>query len=234
VCVVDNCPKNKPVSVCFALDESGSVCSIGTSRNCDDLQNNAGEENAQCDYLNNCPKFNNSTKTFAKDIITSINGVSGAEFSVVTFATNSNIDTGLTSMDTSKSIIDALEYSGGQTNTQAAIVDCRRELTSAPEGNVKYIVMITDGLPTQNKNGNPVGNPCNSCIQEAREEADIAKGLGITLITIGVESVSFDPEFLEELSSPGQNFMVDNYDELRIIEESVSSATNICVNNTLS
>jgi len=212
------CPRNKPASVCFALDESGSVCSIGRSNSCNNLNGNAGRPNSQCDYVNNCPKFNTSTKTFAKAIIDRIDEITETEFAVVTFATNSNIDASLSFAYSTKNTIDALEYSGGSTNTQAAIEDCRLELQKAPDNNVKYIIMLTDGSP-----GNESGK------RQAMEKATLVKNLGMTLITVGVESVVFDPQFLKELSSPGLNFMVDDYDKLETIEENISSAANICL-----
>lgn len=232
MCDSAECPQNKPASICFALDESGSVCSVGASSNCENLKNNVGRPDSSCDYMNNCPKFNVATKTFTKAIIDRIDGITETKFAIVTFARNSDKDASLSFADSAKKTIDALEYSGGMTNTQAAIEDCKIELQRAPDDHIKYIIMLTDGYPTNNRSNRPFGTPCGSCQQQARQEATLAKNLGITLITVGIESVAFDPDFLEELSSPGLNFMVDDFEKLETIEENVSSAANICLDSS--
>merc|ERR1712003_364003 len=175
VCDKNECPISRPISVCIALDESGSVCSIGSPNLCEDLATQAGNTNNSCDYENNCPNFNDDTKEFANTLITGLDAVTlSSDFSVVSFARFADKDTPLTSAINAIDTINNLEYSGGWTNTQAAINECRLELQNAPADHLKFLVIVTDGLPTNNRANTPSGN-CNSCSQQAIEEANAAK-----------------------------------------------------------
>jgi len=227
VCDVSECPVSKPVSVCIALDESGSVCSIGSPNQCDQLA--AGIPSSNCDYENNCPSFNNDTKDFARTLITGLDAVAESSFSVVTFARYANKDIGLTSAISAVNTVDNIHYSGGWTNTQAAIEECRRELENAPEDHLKFLVMVTDGLPTNNKADKPQGSDCTSCYNQAVSEATIAKDDDVTIIAVGVGSVSFDDALLLDIASDSNHvFSVTDYDQLDTVIDGVNQAANVC------
>jgi len=219
-CDPEDCPRSMPVSVCIALDESGSVCK---------------------DDGPDCPNWNVHTKGFAKKLIQGIDGVSDAQFAVVSFARKITLDQGLSDAESAIQTINALEYRDGWTNTQGAIEACRKELENAPDDHLTYLVLVTDGFPTVDKDNN-VGHNCNSCIYQAEDEANIAKeDAGIKIISVGVRTSLYNPAVLETLASgdpsngePKLFFDVTDFDELDNTIEDVNRVTNICQNDAAS
>jgi len=233
VCDAIDCPASKPLSVCIALDESGSVCSIGQPNQCAQLADWNGQGNNQCDYANNCPSFNAITKDFTKTLIQGLDAVSdNSEFSIVTFGRHATVDAALSPANVALDTVDELVYSGGWTNTQAAIMKCREQLDDAPAENLKVLVLITDGLPTNNRADRPKGN-CNICKGETISEANIAKDNDITLISVGVGSVSFDQDFLKEIASDDSSYIaVTDYDDLNMKIDDVNRQANVCLDDS--
>lgn len=228
VCDPATCPQSKPVSVCFAMDESGSVCSLNGPNGCSSLSSKAGQSDNNCDYLNNCPKFNVHTKDFAKTLIDGLDAVTEAKFAAVSFGRYSHLDSPLVPGVVAKNAIDNIQFSGGWTNTQAAINSCRMELANAPDDHLKYLVIITDGYPTNNRRNSPY-SPCQECQDEAEEEANFAKGWGQTVISVGVESVSTDTGNVKSLASSEDLFIpVNDYALLQEKINEINQAANIC------
>jgi len=206
-CDPNDCPLNKPVSICFAMDESGSVCKTDVA---------------------GCPNWNVYTKGFAKRFIRGLDAISDSTFAVVSFARKSTLDIALSPSTAALETIDSLEYRDGFTNTQAAIEQCRKELENAPTDHTTYLVLITDGLPTVNK-ANDRGHSCDSCIQQAQDEANLSKAAGDTIITVGVKTASSREDVLIGLaSSPDLFISVSDFHELDNKVESVRQIANVC------
>ena len=95
------------------------------------------------------------------------------EFSVVEFATQAFITSGLTDDVAAKAAVNGIAYSGGFTNTEQAILKCNATLNTST-ADMKYIALFTDGAPTVfgftdtgpssgcNVNGGPVGSDCRN------------------------------------------------------------------------
>merc|ERR1740124_1372830 len=91
------------------------------------------------------------------------------------------------------------------------------------------MVLITDGLPTNNKANVP--NPtCDACKTEARAEADLAKAADISIVTVGVRTASYNEQLLGQIASPEMFFSVTgDYDELYTEIKEVNKAANSCI-----
>jgi len=206
------------LSVCLALDESGSLCSNGTQ------PEECTGPSANCD-LPDCPKFNIETKNFAKDFIDKLLDEADSQlqidnanvqFSVVTFATVANVDINLTDSTNAKIAINNLNYSGGFTNTQEAIENCQNTLSLDPNGK-KFILLFTDGVPTASDGlaTRPDAidrNRAEFAALTAREAPNF-----ITLVTVLVSSVTTDTTFLNGLASNNLNFTADNFSDVSAI-----------------
>ena len=191
-----------------------------------------------CDCANDCPHFNVQTKDFANGFIQRFEvdvlnkgGRAGA-YGVVSFGDTAKTVSGLVGVAAAQAKIDALAYTGGYTNTQDAIAECRSVLSSSLPGEKKVMLVFTDGTPTRDMNsadrdcGNHIApgfatagtgaSDCRSggrdyckCAQAAQDEATAAKNTdGITIATIYVRP----PAGVDSCSPscyPAQDFLRD-------------------------
>merc|ERR1711933_272106 len=116
---------------------------------------------------------------------------------------------------TAAEVVDAIDsqaYSGGYTNTEDAIFQCKNELQGTTN---PVIVLVTDGTPTacRKKNGGyktifngdcNEGN-CPQCengdpVAAATKLADDAASAGISLVPVVINSVSSNVDALELLA----------------------------------
>jgi hypothetical protein len=169
-------------------------------------------------------RFHTETKEFATFLIGNLTDTiepeNTVEFSVVEFATQAFITSGLTDDVAAKAAVNGIAYSGGFTNTEQAILKCNATLNTST-ADVKYIALFTDGAPTVfgftdtgpssgcNVNGGPVGSDCRNAAVDA---AEAAKAAGIQIATILVSTVSATEDFLaNEIASPGLNYTADSF-----------------------
>ena len=110
--------------------------------------------------------------------------------------------------------IETSPYTGGYTNTEAALTECKNLLA---ESEHPYIILITDGTPTACNGGSgfktSVGSRDRDCVLgdcpgcpngdpqvAAISLADQSAAEGITIIPVVASSVSSDIAFLEDLA----------------------------------
>jgi len=95
-------------------------------------------------------------------------------------------------------------------------------MSSAAFGSLRYILLFTDGTPTAWGDPTVITNPnCankpdgdgKTCLTEATRAANDAKGNGIEVITVAVNTGDLDVPFLFSLNSTGLGFQVTSFDE---------------------
>ena len=179
-------------NICFALDESGSVCSYQF-----DL---ATYPNAKCknfwDQLN-----------FSKSLVTALEATD-TNFSVVTFAGSATVDQQLAPAGTTLTTLDNIVYSGGNTYTHLGINACQGTLANSIVENT--IVLISDGSPSS-----------TSQALIAADVAKF-HGTDIVSVFIGNPLVHGSAiSFMEQVSSTNTVHHASNFDDLPDIAESV-------------
>ena len=199
----------KTLDVCIAIDESGSICSLGggqqfclghgpcTADLCDvdnSLPPSAPGFSNNCDYANNCPRFNDvdvaipNVKNFTTTLISEVekdlktkDASNELQVSIVEFATDAVITSELTDDVDAKAAVNSIAYSGGLTNLEQAILKCNETLKFST-ANIISMVLVTDGRPTVN--GDPPTGGDNT--GPAVVAANAAKDAGIDIATVYV------------------------------------------------
>mmetsp|Transcript_15633 Transcript_15633/g.33294 ORF Transcript_15633/g.33294 Transcript_15633/m.33294 type:complete len:728 (+) Transcript_15633:224-2407(+) len=207
---------NNNINVCFAVDQSGSVCnkSNGISGfECIDCQpafycNSPGYDTETC-----CYNFQ-LVKDFCRDMIISLDALaSDSRFSIVKFSTLASIDSELSTADETVVVLDDMIYSGGLTNHADAISVCQQSFQPADTNNGwrNFIVLITDGAPSQ---------PEDRGEEAALEASADVKADGSYIIPILVSS-TLDATtnnlfaLMEAIASSDGNVLnVENFEEL--------------------
>lgn len=133
-------------------------------------------------------------------------------FSVVQFASDSRLVSGLSSTAQTLSTVGQLVYSGGHGDHSSAINTCRQSLSSSLFSDRKnFIVLITDG-----KTSLPESVPDNA----ADLAAESAKNEGTFIIPVVIPpdapDISQGIPFLVGISSGGEIFDVRDYDVSKI------------------
>jgi Mg-chelatase subunit ChlD len=132
-----------------------------------------------------------------------------AKVGVVRFATTSSIVTNLTTSANAVTKIRTTAYSGGGTNTAAAINSCRNVLASGTSPK-QLLILLTDGIP--------------SGITDANTQATEAKSNNITLIPVGV-GADIRTTNLQTWGTNGAYLTVSVFDDLSSIVGNLTDAT---------
>ena len=186
-------------------------------------------------------RFHTETKEFATFLIGNLTDAiepeNTVEFSVVEFATQAVITSGLTDDVAAKAAVSGISYTGGWTNTEQAILKCNATLNTST-ADVKFIALFTDGAPTVfgftdtgpssgcNADGGPVGSPCRNAAVTA---ADAAKAAGIQIATVLVSTVSATEDFLaKKIASPGLNYTADSFADVDKLVQEISIEVDPC------
>lgn len=234
-CTGDECPQftqSGKLEVCFALDESGSVCSTSALSACSSsFQSNSCAYNGFSDRSNPgfCPKFNTNTKGFVKDFMVNMDATAltlGAttRYAVVTFSSNADLDQNLQDAITTEATISGLAFEGGLTSTADGIEACRAYLLDGEYDADKLLVLITDGTPRKS------GVDQAEYKQDTQDAADVTKLDGIKIIGIGVQTFESDLGFVEDLASDNLSFSLsDGYESLeeqvgQIVQDAITSS----------
>ena len=148
---------------------------------------------------------------FVKDMISTFGSfVAARSFSIVPFAADAELVSDLSTADEALASLDALTYTGGSTNHAAAINLCRTSLESSPEDRTNFLLLITDGSPSE-----PVFSP----EAEAEAAAEEAKSEGIYIIPLMIkQEISL---YLQRLSSDGIVFDASDFDDLPSLRETL-------------
>ena len=200
-------------NICLAIDESGSVCSIGSASSCTDLAANIGVTDANCDYASNCAKFNIDTKNFVKafidgfeDKVTTIEPTASVTYGIVSYSTDADNDTPPANYEAAadaKDTVDNLLYEGGYTNIQDAIIECATGL-NLQSGGENIIVLIGDGTPTTcntNSGCSQSSVQTGTATTAANSARNDAVNSGIQIATVAISTVTPDVAYLAGLAS---------------------------------
>ncbi|KAL9185642.1 LOW QUALITY PROTEIN: hypothetical protein ACHAXT_003419 [Thalassiosira profunda] len=192
--------------VCFAIDMSGSVC--------------PGDDNG-------CKDFE-SMQEFAVEMVAEMDLLPGdSSFSVVEFASDSDLVSGLSSAAVTAVEIDGLKFSAGATNTAGAINDCHSSLRAATLQRKKFIMMITDGQPTEPGDEDKATKAAEDAATSAKAEGSIIIPIFISkLKDFAKEKEAL--EFMERISSDGTFFDVTGFDSLITLQDVLLSEVANC------
>jgi len=211
------CKEQDLADMCIAIDNSGSICSEGTPRLCEDCNSNTCRANGNSLTSGHCCRNYDTLTEFATKYINGLPSSEFTTFSIVKFATSASlIGSTAVSAETAIAEIENSPYTGGWTNTQDAIDKCRKALKGKKN---PMMVLLTDGTPTacktdegKTKHAGQSRNGCSreSCPacrgeadthQEAAElAADLAAREGISLVPVIISSVEESKEQLEKLA----------------------------------
>jgi hypothetical protein len=188
----------------------------------------AKTNNVQC-----CQNYANAVSfasKFVSDTETRLNG--NVKVGVVRFANGGSIETvpPLTNSTSAIMEINTTAYTGGWTNTAAAISLCRTVLASGTNAK-QILVLLTDGNPTA-CTGSVLGcnSSCTNCndmaLTGANTQATLAKNTvpnNITLIPVGVGS-GISTTNLQNWGTGHFYLTVDNFNQLPSILVSLTDA----------
>ena len=139
---IPTCIPKDAVSVCIAIDDSGSICDAVCTPFCS-IQCNRLEFGTFC-----CQAFENGI-SFVRESLQGIENAKYAQvlkqYSVVVFGSRSTTVQGLTgSVEDAINSIANYEYVGKGTRTEYAINRCQNELNGQPN---PVIILVSDGRP---------------------------------------------------------------------------------------
>lgn len=183
------------------------------------LENCAG--NGSTPQFVNCPEM---PLTAVKDAVqTMIDTIVDLETqdrcSLEIFGTSSKHEVDLSAPEPGESLADALQtvpdtlyqrqaaHYNGTTNIGGGLNEGTTELTSV-RGRAaasKVMILLTDGKPNIDANGNYVGDNASSVISWCMNRADDAKAKNITIYTVGV-GADVNPDLLEDIASKPENY----------------------------
>ena len=165
-------------NMCIALDASGSVCSPNpfSPQSCSNCASDCQTETS----TDTCCANFATTVSFSSEVVKAVEVYNVTkEFSIVQWSSSAYASQALSSAtDTKTYLSNQIDYSGGGTNTAAAIVKCQDLFASSP-GRKNVILLVTDGVPTI-----PSGDPAALALAEA----DSAKLDGTLIIPFFIEN----------------------------------------------
>lgn len=240
-----NIPRS-PASVVIVVDSSGS------------MQNNGKMDAAKSAAKNLIDSLLSSAKAGDKigviDFDTSVNdGGSyylhyyshGREYYEFTL-TNNNSTNGLLDLNSSnaaiaKNKINSMSAMGG-TNFEAAFKEAKEYLSTSPSSNSKYVVFITDGMPTYyyngTRNGYPVvdgpGSAPNATTKaEAKTAAQQLATIGAKIFMVGVDTsgAEIDKNFIDDIASTtnGKSYYTSNTNSINSMLQEIFKIINKAV-----
>jgi hypothetical protein len=230
------------IDVCFALDQSGSICSGGQQlcNNCD-CQSGGSSQLPLC-----CPNYVSATD-FAIEFINEVElqtpeGTSQSKYGVVFFSNENSPPTevgqSLNSNPTlSTNILRTDPYVGGYTNTASGFRLCNGQLFDSGSNAKRFLVMLTDGNPTacNNVDDTPTNSDDDACGCEslacapaataaANHAAAAARARGYIVIPVGVGN-SISTTNLANWGTGGRYLIASDFSDLQTLISSLLNAT---------
>lgn len=214
------CSTEDEFNLCLAVDMSGSVCSDGMGSECNECRaaflpifftsecrDKFVSEDTCCNNFANVKEFSS--------LMVDLLGEFPAEksFSLVQFATDAQLVSGLSSTSQTLLVIDRLDYTGGFTNHAAAIQKCRGVLPTW-DGRKNFIMLITDGVSSE-----PGLDPEGAA--EAAASSAKRDGTFIIPIFISPRNDLSALAFMRRLSSDGKVFDVTDFGSLDRLQDSL-------------
>mmetsp|Transcript_34835 Transcript_34835/g.61199 ORF Transcript_34835/g.61199 Transcript_34835/m.61199 type:complete len:969 (+) Transcript_34835:152-3058(+) len=212
------CSTEQEFNLCLAIDMSGSVCNDGMGSEClecrsaflpmfftSECRDRFVSEDTCCNNFANVKEFSSLMVNLLGDF------PAEKSFSVVQFATNARLVSGLSSTAQTLPVIGKLDYTGGLTNHASAIQMCQQTLSTF--GSRKnFIMLITDGVSSE-----PEFDP-----EGAAETAAVsAKNDGTFIIPVFISPRNdwSALAFMRRLSSDGKVFDVTDFDSLNSLQD---------------
>mmetsp|Transcript_34842 Transcript_34842/g.61238 ORF Transcript_34842/g.61238 Transcript_34842/m.61238 type:complete len:931 (+) Transcript_34842:152-2944(+) len=212
------CSTEQEFNLCVAIDMSGSVCNDGMGSEClecrsaflpmfftSECRDRFVSEDTCCNNFANVKEFSSLMVNLLGDF------PAEKSFSVVQFATNARLVSGLSSTAQTLPVIGKLDYTGGLTNHASAIQMCQQTLSTF--GSRKnFIMLITDGVSSE-----PEFDP-----EGAAETAAVsAKNDGTFIIPVFISPRNdwSALAFMRRLSSDGKVFDVTDFDSLNSLQD---------------
>ena len=122
-------------------------------------------------------------------------------FSVVSFGSAAQTVTPLTSADNALNAINNdLDYSGGLTNHEQALIKCKETLPTGPDDPPGFILMVTDGVPTTHGTSGAL-DETTLPRTKALEAANAIKADGIRVATIHINPSAPNNESTEYMKA---------------------------------
>lgn len=224
-CKEEECPKlttSGKLEVCFALDESGSVCSKRTNP-CSNPRDRKSKKNCYFNRLTNkmhpyyCPKFNTYTKNFVYDFIADMDELASGwgastKYAIATFSESATKDQDLRDSATTINTVKNLEFTGGVTQTAEGMEACQDLLLNGDPDADKLLIVVTDGRPRKNSADPPeyfdttISYATN--IKSGKKAAGGGNVPAMKIIAIGVKSTEDNLSFVQQLASPGHSLEI--------------------------
>mmetsp|Transcript_30575 Transcript_30575/g.66107 ORF Transcript_30575/g.66107 Transcript_30575/m.66107 type:complete len:919 (-) Transcript_30575:141-2897(-) len=214
------CSTEHEFNLCLAIDMSGSVCSGGTGSECNECRaaflpifftsecrDKFVSEDTCCNNFANVKEFSSLMVDLLGDF------PADKSFSLVQFATDAQLVSGLSSPAHTLPIIDRLDYTGGLTNHAAAIQKCQGVLPTW-DGRKNFIMLVTDGVSSE-----PGFDPEGAA--EAAASSAKRDGAFIIPIFISPRNDLSALAFMRRLSSDGKVFDVTDFGSLDRLQDSL-------------
>lgn len=197
---------------------SGSVCNAGIGAEClgcraaflpmffeSECRDSFVSEDTCCNNFANVKEFASLMVNLLDDF------PAEKSFSVVQFATNAQLVSGLGSLEQTLPVIGQLDYTGGLTNHASAIQMCQQTLS--PFDNRKnFIMLITDGVSSE-PSFDPEGVAERAAINAKSQDTFI-----IPVFISGANDLSA-LSFMRRLSSDRNVFDVTDFDSLNSLQD---------------
>jgi len=149
--------------------------------------------------------------------------------------------TNASAVNSAKSLIDNMVASGG-TNMEAALNKAKNLLDASPSGNNKYVIFITDGMPTFYLNGTrngyplvdgPGSQPDNTTKSETLSAVQSLSQSGAKLFVVGVDTTGADVDktFIDLMASTanGKSYYISSANALNSILQDIFKIINLAV-----
>lgn len=238
--------QRKPVSVVLIVDSSGSMenynkmtAAKNAANNLIDSFKNSAKSGDKFGLIDFDSYVNDGSKYYRK----SDSSYFGPYSTTVT-STNNLLDlTNNSNVNTLKNLVNSMVAQGG-TNMEAALNKANTLLGSSPAGNEKYVIMITDGMPTYyidgTRYGYPVvagpGNESNSmCKSKTLSAVQNLVQNGSKLFVVGVDTSTsgkdIDKDFINTMASTGngKSYYVSDPNALNSILQDIFRIINMAV-----
>ncbi|BCS80729.1 vWA domain-containing protein [Anaerocellum diazotrophicum] len=245
-----------PVSVVLVVDSSGSMSSNGkmtaaknAAKNLIDSFKNSAKSGDKLGIVDFDTFINDNSTFYIKGFYyqngTWNKGNSSSiygPYSLPNNCTQNLIDlTSSSAVNNAKTYIDNMVASGG-TNMEAALNKAKALLDSSPSGNDKYVVFITDGMPTfyinGTKNGYPLvdgpgSQPDNTTKSETLSAVQTLAQSGAKVFVVGVDTTGADVDktFIDLMASTasGKSYYISNPSALNSILQEIFRIINLAV-----
>jgi len=223
-----SCESTTDADICIAVDLSGSICNKSSQQlRCDGCSPQKSCRDSFISEDTCCVNFKD-VQVFASTLVARLGEeMTGSDnFSLVQFADESFIQSELASANTAIQKVSEMHYTGGMTNTEAALTSCQSTLANSNKK--KYIVLVTDGVPTTSDRA---GNPVKAALGAAEE----VKTEDIFVVTAFIDRTINDDsgkELMMEISSGDSLYNVADFDDLDTIVDAVAEPVLCAMDNS--